>query len=217
MTENNVSSKTQDHQDIVTYQPVILKVLSDKKALKLLDDPSYYALISFLRPGPMTVEDIEKAYQETENPKSDKTIYRYLKNLEKVGIVVPGGQRVIMGQTATQKLFMRTAFIFERKDMEWMSEKGDEWAQRFGLLASYMLSNNSLNPSTKCIQEFFKRWDDAKTIALEKMGKEPPEAISKLIIADDWRELQEFLDLVYIFGTLMNQPDLLDQLRRCFE
>ncbi|MFX0091483.1 MAG: hypothetical protein ACFFBD_06945 [Candidatus Hodarchaeota archaeon] len=33
---------------------------------------------------------------------------------------------------------------------------------------------------------------------------------------EDWRQLQEFIDRVYLFGTLMNEPNLLDELRRCF-
>ena len=44
--------------------------------------------------------------------KSDKTIYRYVKELSNAGLIVPGGQRVLTGKTATETIYMRKARIF---------------------------------------------------------------------------------------------------------
>ena len=79
----------------------------------LLNDPLYSPILVALKEGPMTVRDLEKRYAElAAEAKSDKTLYRYLKFLEKAGLVVPAGQRVTVGKTATEALYARTAKLF---------------------------------------------------------------------------------------------------------
>ncbi|MFX1255310.1 MAG: hypothetical protein ACFFCZ_27155 [Promethearchaeota archaeon] len=94
--------------------------------------------------------------------------------------------------------------------------KGDLWTQWFVLMIGSMI-NMDQEPSIPCIQAFFDRWSDAKTVALEKLAKEAADEISELFKFEEWRLLQEFIDRVYLFGTLMNNPSLLDELRRCFQ
>ncbi|MFX0062904.1 MAG: hypothetical protein ACFFC7_12060 [Candidatus Hermodarchaeota archaeon] len=55
--------------------------------------------------------------------------------------------------------------------------------------------NGDHAPSISCIQAFFDRWCDAKTAALEKLAKEAAEEISELFKFEEWRLLQEFIEL----------------------
>ena len=79
----------------------------------------------------MTVRDLEKAYKEaaekTESfePKSDKTIYQYLKILEQADLIKPAGQRMNIGKTVTETLFSRTAsvFLILGEEPEWWKSK----------------------------------------------------------------------------------------------
>ena len=118
-----------DYRDIITFeqQPVLIigneekidykdaKTGEKKSVLKasLLGDPLYSPILTALKKGPLTVRELEKAYEKLANePKSDKTLYRYLKFLEKAGLVAPAGQRVTVGKTATEALYARTAKLF---------------------------------------------------------------------------------------------------------
>jgi hypothetical protein len=88
----------------------------EKKSIlkgKLLWDPLYSPILTALKAGPLTVRELEKKYAKiAKEPKSDKTLYRYLKFLEKAGLVAPAGQRVTVGKTATEALYARTAKLF---------------------------------------------------------------------------------------------------------
>ncbi len=160
--------------------------------------------------------------------KSDKTIYRYLSTLEEMGIIVHGGQRISeksvniktssdkKTRVVTEKLYMRSAHIFERKNIEWMSKKGEEWANQFGIFISRMIEGEN-TVSVDCIKKFFDKWDSAKTNSLKKLAVTAPDNLLPLSIITKWQDIVEFMDRVYIFGTLMDQPELLDELRECFQ
>ncbi|MFW9903630.1 MAG: hypothetical protein ACFFFH_04815 [Candidatus Thorarchaeota archaeon] len=172
----------------------------------------------------MTIREITAAFNEEAikssniDSKSKKTIYRYLKILEEFGIIIAAGQRVIMGKTATEKLYMRTARMYERryKYIDWLGEEGNEWASQFCTLVSSIFATEK-KPSAKCIQEFFAKWTKAKKAELEKMATLAPDDVVEIITGCDLKDLSEIVARVYIFGTFMNQPDLLEQLRSCFK
>ena len=140
-TPKTKSKEQQEFKDIITYEPLGLKIVDDEKGLQTLKDPNLYPIVAILREKPMTVKEIEIAYSEeakkhdTHEPKSDKTIYRYLKTLEDAGLVTPAGQRVVIGKTATETLFSRTAHIFlttVEKSKWWDSKEGLEFVKKIG-------------------------------------------------------------------------------------
>ncbi len=224
MTKIEMVSQQKKYQDIIDYKPTVLKVISDEETLKILSDNNYEKVMRILRKKPMTVQEITEAFNELAktcsftDQKSDKSIYRYLKVLEERGMVATAGQRVVMGKTATEKLYMRTARVFELryKYIDWMGKEGNEWAERFGTLVSYMLDIDQV-PSAKCIQEFFAKWNKARLIGTEKLASIVPDDEMETITTCDIRELTETFARVYIYSTLMNHPDLLEQLHNCFK
>ncbi|MFX0013372.1 MAG: winged helix-turn-helix domain-containing protein [Promethearchaeota archaeon] len=223
MTNSEAAPHQTKYQDIVNFKPEVLRVIDNKETLKILLDPNYENILMILRKKPMTAQEITAEYNKIAEtcyrtePKTDKTIYRYLKTLEKHGLAIPVGQRVILGKTATEKLYMRTARIFQRKDIDWTTTKGNQWAQRFASILSYMLNTNPQEASIEGIQEFFRIWNENKFATLKKFAKTESEEILELIIEGEWEELLQFIDWVYIFGTLLNQPNLLEELYSCFK
>ncbi|MFX1284646.1 MAG: winged helix-turn-helix domain-containing protein [Promethearchaeota archaeon] len=222
MTKSDTSSHQNKYQDIINYKPEVLKIISDEETLKLLSDINYENVMRILRKKPMTVQEITKAFNiiaktcsKTEK-KSDKSIYRYLKVLEEKRMVVTAGQRVVMGKTATEKLYMPTARIFQRKDIDWQSERGKQWANRFAILMRYMIEDDGHELSLSCIQEFFEKLTKGKIEALERLVESASDETLQHINEGEWEELVEFVDWVYIFGSLMSQPELLNQLNDCF-
>ncbi len=113
-----------------------VRVVRDPKLVKIFYDESYAPIFWVLRDGQKTVKEIEDSYnkivlkkakerglskEQIENLKlerSDKSIYRYIKELTKVGLVAPASRRVVIGKTATEILYARTAKIFYLKNLE---------------------------------------------------------------------------------------------------
>ncbi|MFW9903631.1 MAG: winged helix-turn-helix domain-containing protein [Candidatus Thorarchaeota archaeon] len=221
MTDLKTSSQQIKYQDVVEYNPTLLKVINDEKTLKALTDPNYEKIITILQKKPKTVQEITADFNKIAEkchltePRTNKTIYRYLKTLEKLKLVIPAGQRIVVGKTASENLYMLTARIFQQKDIDWMSKKGHDWAQRFATILGYMLGISVQKASTECIQNFLKNWNETKLRTLEEFAETASDEVFGLITEGEWEELIHFIDWVYIFGTLIEKPQLLEELYTC--
>lgn len=194
------------------------------KIISILRSPNYYPIVKVLRKGPMTVRDLEKAYQEeaekteSHEPKSDKTIYRYLKTLEKAGLVTHAGQRMNIGKTVTETLFSRTAKVFLTLDEEpnwWKSKAGKDVAGRIGKILAYLL--NSPEPPISEIQNLLVQYQHTKESEQERLMTNAPEEILKLITVGDINQLNKVNDFVQIFVTFVKRPSLFRNLRNLFK
>lgn len=224
MTTRDAPQDKPEHRDVLTYKPVLIKIIRDEETVKILKDANYYLLIKILRKGPMTVRELTEAYgkeaikSESYEPKSDKTIYRYLKTLEKADLVVPAGQRVVIGKTATETLFSRTARVFDvhgKKPAWWKSEKGEQSARLIGILLGRLYNNRK--PSIKCIHELIIQFETAKEAEIKKILATADEEILESITAGEWDEITATLYYLEHFNLFLNQPDLLERLRSCFK
>ncbi|MCG3224084.1 MAG: hypothetical protein H7647_06430 [Candidatus Heimdallarchaeota archaeon] len=134
------------HQDIMDdeFEQKDVWVVEDKELVKIFQDPAYFPVISALGEGPMTVKQITEKYNKIVRKKaikmdipkdafekmkrSEKTIYRYIKELSELGIVANSGQRLVLGKTATENLFSRVAkvFLMSTKESDWWGEDDGE-------------------------------------------------------------------------------------------
>jgi len=212
-----------DYQDVLSFKPTPMKIVRDVKTAKILKDPLYFPIIKALRKGPMTVRELEAAYNVlaadsgTHEPKSDKTIYRYLKVLEDAQLVVPAGQRVVMGKTATETLFARVARAFliqapETKPAD--KEKGRRMVQRIGKLLGVVYGNRE--PDLACCEKFFDEVEKESKALSEQLLASADEETLELATSGEWEEIDEILGMVTIFGLLLKRPELLGELDRCF-
>ncbi|MFX1511753.1 MAG: winged helix-turn-helix domain-containing protein [Promethearchaeota archaeon] len=205
-----------EFQDIVTKKPIAFKFIWDKDTDKLLDDPNYFPIIKVLRKGPMTFKELERAYNKEAEPKSVKTLYRYLKKLEELDIVIPVGQRVVIGKKVTETLYGRTAGAFfspGEKGSWWKSEKGKDLARQLGILVSK--ATNKKAPSPDCLQEIIIRFVREKQAILEALAES--EKVSEFFWDGDFDEYLKLTDYVALFSFLINQPDFLKDLMACFK
>ncbi len=134
------------HKDIMDEEFVQkdVWVVEDKELVKAFQDPAYFPVIIALQEGPMTVKQITEKYNNIVRKKaikmdipkdafekmkrSEKTIYRYIKELSELGIVANSGQRLVLGKTATENLFSRVAkvFLMSTKETDWWDEDDGE-------------------------------------------------------------------------------------------
>ncbi len=106
-----------ESEDKIWDEPKTVMFITNPDQIAKINSNDHYPIIAYLRHGFHTVKEITEAYplfssDPEKYRKSDKTIYRYLNELKKLGLVKVVGQRVIRGQTATEKIWGRTARIF---------------------------------------------------------------------------------------------------------
>jgi DNA-binding transcriptional ArsR family regulator len=223
-TPKTKPKKQQEYKDIITYEPLGLKIVDDEKSLQILKDPNLFPIIAILRKQPMTVKEIESAYSEeakkhdTHEPKSDKTIYRYLKTLEDAGLVTPAGQRVVIGKTATETLFSRTAHIFltiAEESKWWGSKDGQEFVKKIGFPVGYNLGD--YEPSIECLTKFMVRLDNARETEFANLAAAEDAQLISQLSGKDWHHITKLLFYIGLFSVFLKQPELIEDLRRCFK
>lgn len=103
--------------DAITYSQPLMKEIADDNAKKAFSDPNLSQILRILRDNnnPMTVDELEEYFKAIDQPKSSKTIYRYLKRLEDTELIVQAGKRVYSRdekKVRTKTLYMRSAKLF---------------------------------------------------------------------------------------------------------
>ena len=212
------------HQDVITFNPERIKIVYEKKTNEVLLDPNHGPIIRALRKGPMTVREIEEAYADSAKqnpeiePKSDKTIYRYLKVLEKADLVVPAGQRVVIGKTATETLFSRTAEVFitgQSEEEYWSCESGKELCGNLAQMLGKILGDKKADQG--CVMKFMNEFDALGNKYVINLVENADEEMVDLITGIDWAKKDKILTLVSTFAVILNNPDLFEKLRACFK
>ncbi|MHA2250914.1 MAG: winged helix-turn-helix domain-containing protein [Candidatus Kariarchaeaceae archaeon] len=210
--------ETNTYQDIINYEPQLLKAIHDDEISKIISDSIYAPIITILRKGPMTVKEIEEAYNRVADaPKSDKTIYRYLKELEKAELVVPAGQRVVLGKTATETLFSRTAraFYIQMNIIDfWLTENGKNLAHAIGKLLTPLFDN--VEPDPLKLQSFFHRLLVENMNYVENLTERVDADVWKLMNNLDWRKFTNFFDLGGLLAVFIKKPEFLAELKQIF-
>ncbi|MDH5403362.1 MAG: hypothetical protein OEZ01_02230 [Candidatus Heimdallarchaeota archaeon] len=206
-----------EYKDILTFEPVLFKVIEEEEVQKLIRDPLYAPLIMILRDGPMTVREIEARYnEEADKERSDKSIYRYLKTLEKAEIVIPAGQRVILGKTASETLFSRTALAFyltnEHKDF-WLTNQGGRMTESIASLLTHLIPGNV---DIKKLNHIFYEISSQRIENLRKMVKQSTAKTYHNISDLDWKKIQFLFNFSGMVGVFIENPSLLDKIKDCF-
>lgn len=206
------------HKDILdeSFKQEEVRVVRDPKLVKIFYDESYAPIFWVLRSGPMTVKDIENKYNEIvkikgsergvskkdlENlERSDKSIYRYIKELTKIGLVAPVGHRVVMGKTATEILYERTAKIFYLKNLE-----DDNWKCKICMKhlskASELLSlsRNIKPPKPEKLAEIMAKIEADSETELFRVFEEKKEEVQEIFSDVTFTDSDRIL---YIFRIL---------------
>lgn len=106
-----------EKQDVITFKQQPVKFIKDKPTLEIFRKEHYKYVLKFLHKGPMTITDLMEAFEKLgeDFEKSDKSIYRYLKDLIKAKLVAKAGKRIIQNSSSeisTETIFIRTAIVF---------------------------------------------------------------------------------------------------------
>lgn len=208
-------------------------VVEDKELVKIFQDPAYFPVISALWEGPMTVKQITEKYNKIvrrraikmDIPKdafekmkrSEKTIYRYIKELSELGIVANSGQRLVLGKTATENLFSRVAKVFLMSTKEndcWEEDDGEIIIQRAARIIQAVegIQEIDLNCFSKRMKELLNSGDKYLFEALDKKHDE----VSKILAEGGIHESKKLLSIISIASMLYSEESK-KTLVKCFK
>ena len=214
-------SAQEQFQDMITYETPPVNIIRERDQIALFYIPNYYVIIIALRQRPMTVRDLEQAFKDYSakyggvEPKSAKSIYRYLKTLEDAGLVVPAGQRVVAGKMVNETLFARTGqifLLFNLKPEWWLTAEGKKNAKRIGKLLAFSFQGKP--PPVKALQELFMEYETKRQKVLEELASKGNKEILSILASSTLEEHFRLEAYVGSFVSFITQPSLLERLKQ---
>jgi hypothetical protein len=226
----------QDFQDIVTYEQEGVRIIREKKLIDVFYDEGYSPVIWALRDKPLTVKEILEKYNQIvainaekkglkgearkkkieETQRSEKTIYRYLKDLENLGIIAKAGQRVVIGKTATENLFCRTARIFLLEDVKegwWECEESEMILDRVARVIG--IDKGGKPPSIDCLSKLMNKVEKLESGDIFRLLDEHYDDISKIILEGTFKENNQLLKALRTIALLKNADKYVEELKKC--
>ena len=190
-----------ESQDVVTYKQKVIRVITEEEIGKIFQDENLLLVLKFLRKGPMTIGDIEKAFKKIRMIKSEKTIYRYLYKLVQAGLVVKAGKRVTSSEDdslSTQTLYSRTAKVFFEnysKEEKAISEvKRNKNLHNVGRLLIGQLFDNK--GSQECFHDLAQKINDLRRALTIELFENASEEALELITDLDWKGINYLFEYV---------------------
>ncbi|MHA2424702.1 MAG: hypothetical protein ACXAEF_07930 [Candidatus Thorarchaeota archaeon] len=220
----STKEKEPEYEDIIRFEPQPILLITKDEANQLLWDFSHSSLVRILRQGPMTLREIDKEYNEIAkkddliDSKSDTTLYRYIKALEAAGLVAQAGKRVYLEKNATEILYTRTAKVFQNQALHvsyWESERGRKFYDRLYNAIKNIYEGHEADK--ECLRKFILKYERAKEKEFEELYPKLDEASLQSITDGDWWEIEQTLMYSSTFGLLLNQPEFVKELGKCFK
>ena len=204
---------------IVTFEPTLFKFINADLEYKLLQDKNHYPIVRILSKGPLTVRELQAEYETlTGIEKSDKTIYRYIKNLVDVGLLTNCGQLFIPGKTATENLFSRTAHFFYMrsfKDKIIESEHGEKIIETIGNMLLQLLPEKK-NYSSDCIKSLILNLSKSNEIHLERSIESKEDQLISDLSNFNLDEIEFIFKQVVLISSLVSSSEIINSINKCF-
>ena len=228
----------ENFRDVINFQEEGVLVIKDPKRSGMVKDDNYYSVLWALREGPLTVKEISKRYKRyvnlkvekmglegeerekkiTEMCRSEKTIYRYLKDLLEAGLVAKAGQRVVLGKTITENLFSRTARIYlleETREGWWKSDEGKNILERASRILS--LVKHIPPPSLDCLAEIMDELHKKNHNTIIQWMEEHYEEFSNVFLEGSYKENDMVLSVLKTMSFLLNSREFADKAEECLQ
>jgi hypothetical protein len=225
-------------QDVLTYEQPMVKVITEedefeeivkddktgkekkvkRKVVELINDKRLSPIINVLRSGPMTIKEIKMGYDDLAGkPKKEMTIYRYVKQLEKGGLVVQAGRRVEMNKTATEILYSRTGKIFYNIDLSkdyWGTVKSKKVLEILkGMLTIYPKFKISSDAN---LMDLVTKLYALINTEVAKLLEESSEKIPELFDDKTYDEVSKTINILQLFVLLSNPEIYEDEWKKIF-
>ncbi|MHA1667560.1 MAG: hypothetical protein ACTSX6_12015 [Candidatus Heimdallarchaeaceae archaeon] len=225
-----------ESQDIINYEQETVKVIKDPELMKFFYN-GHAPVLFALREGPLTVKEIEQAYNSyikievekdsslsreekekkiVEKQRSEKSIYRYLTELHEAGLVVKAGQRVVTGKTATETLYWRTARIFLLEDTKegwWKCAESRAILDRLSRLIS--ITKGISPPSVDCLAKLLDGIDKDNDRAIFQYLEDHYNEVASILVEGSFKEGNALLKILHIINLLERASVYSEEYQKC--
>ena len=202
---------------VITREQLGVKVLTDAKIIDMLFDIVYEPIIIVLREGPMTIKTLVDKYNDiAAEPKSEMTIYRYVKELGKHDIVAEVGKIVTTGQSASETLYGRTAKIFWNltdKEHYW---SGDDSKRTLSAIRDLLaLYKKDTKITAENLGNLLTKTANKSNQELAAFFETNNAGINEIISGYSFKEVDKIFDYLGNLILLMHIGDFEEELEQC--
>ncbi|NHJ48648.1 MAG: hypothetical protein FK733_12760 [Asgard group archaeon] len=208
------------NQNIITYKQRVAVVPDENALQKMYSDENLMLIIEALRKGPMTIDELVKEFEDKGQKKSDKSVYRYLKELIELKIVARAGKRIKSideKDLQSETIYIRTAKIFLTGNLKHKAEKlgKEKIDQLFDVLKSLLMERYSDKiTSKKALHDLLIRFDEKKEkLLIELLENANKETLKKISVVD-WGLIVDMVEYAGWLALLLEQ-DLEKELKKC--
>ncbi len=207
-------------QNIITYKQKIVHVPDERDMAKVYSDENLGLIIKVLRKGPMTVKELVKGFEEEGMKKSDKSIYRYLKELIELKFVARAGKRINSideKDLQSETIYIRTAKIFLTMGLKHKSEKiGKEKIEKlFEVIYSLLQQKYSTKViSIDSVKKLLTKFDEVKENLLVELLENANKSTLKKISEVDWDLISYMIEYTSWLALLLDL-DIEKEIEKC--
>ena len=213
-------------RDIIDFNQASVKFIKDDETIKSLTNPIYRPILLILREGIKTAEEIEEELRSKDKYKdisgktpSLKTIYRHLKALSDVDLVIQAGVRIIDRKEeekppVTQKLFARTAKFFYLDSKSKKTSEPKNIQKRVKIITELFALTQKLDKSAnEKLKDILTEIYSKTTKESDKLFKEFPEELAEIAGNLPLDELQLLLEDYMILKIIQQSSEFEKRLK----
>ena len=157
------------------------------------------------------------SYKMENAQKSDKTIYRYIKELTDAKLIVESGKRVIFGQTASESLYSRSAKMFllrQHTDDTWKSEESRKTLSKVAKFIGLSMRINP--PDADCLAKLISSIDMFHEDEQIRLFEQYEDEVKEVIKECSFTESNKILELFKIIYLMINAEEFKNEIEACF-
>ncbi len=209
-----------ESQDLVTFKPVIIKMV-DAKTFSTFSDEHLTAVLSFLRiSNSMTVPDLVLAFKDQGIIKSDSTVYRYIQKLIEKELVTKSGKRITSvnpEEVKSETLYSRTARVFvDKSNIPEIIENQPDTPCNICNLSAQLLQQlfPQNNFSEKCFSTMISKIEHSRIKLFTQLVENADQAVLDQFDDISFDQVKEIINLTGWIATLKT-IDLDAELTEC--
>jgi len=233
----NSDRNSKDSEDSIIVHPKPLKHIHlDRGGTVFLDKNLIFLRNILKKSGPMTLEDIQKEFTRESKindeikEKSDKSIYRYIGNLKKHGMVTQVGKRLkyqgeqkglkaetLYGVTAKFFLIGTHNTPFHRNASGKLLKRRRDLTEFIGEVLKHQYEGKQ--PDLNCLEEIVVDLVESSTkVLVQNFEHISLDSVEKLDIGEvEGDEGDYLMDLITWLGLVIARKDLHNEVGKCFK
>jgi len=221
---NLMNRNSNDSHKFITFEQPIVMVLREKEELELYYNSKYETILRVLRDSPLTVSEITERYNVISDKKrKEGTIYLFLKDLEKGGLIVQSGQHVSLKKKEGKTVYSRTLYSRAAKLIFPSVLQSDHWKtkKRMRILGNandlFSLYTKGQQSSLECLSDLVYEIYTNADLKIAEFFEDFSKDVFKIIGDKPFQELDSIMTILRLLMIILDPSVYENQLKKCIE